>query len=729
MDRRAFLKISGAMGVAGALPGLLGGCATRPLPGTGAVTTSPTVCNMCFWQCAATLYQEDARPWKIVGHPDDPHCEGRLCTRGSGGIGAFEDPDRLRQPLLRVGTGNAQAFEPVSWERAFEHIAGKMQAIGERHGRDRLALFSHGGGGDHFHRLLQAFGSHAYAHPSFAQCRGPRETAFGLTYGEGVGSPDRTDMANSRCIVLIGSHIGENLHNSQVQTLMQALDQGATLITVDPRFSVPASKSRYWLPIKPGTDIALLLAWMHVLIDEGLYDREYVARHCVGFAELARHVRPYTPEWAYLETGLAPERIRETAHAIADAAPAALVHPGRHVTWYGDDTQRCRAIAILNALLGSWGRAGGFYRQEKVALPDFPAPKPPEPAQDWKSVVQADYPLVSTGISNRLVEQSVGDDAFFKGWFVYATNLPMTLPGAVEQIHAAAQSLELMVVVDTMPAEITGYADVVLPECTYLERYDDLRNKAERVPTLALRMPAFEPRYESRPAWWIAKGIAEHLGLGEFFPWEDYREVLDWQLRQVGSSLAEMEQVGVKRFARKTAPYFVDGAPVRFNTPSGKIELYSRLLEDIGQDPLPNYTPPDRPPEGFYHLNYGRAPAHTFGRTINNPQLFELMPENQVWVHPAVAARIGVRSGDYVQLENPLGVRSNRIRVRVTQRIRPDSVFMVHGFGHTDQRQRLARGVGADDAALMHNVKLDPVMGGTGMRASFVRLVRGDEVS
>jgi thiosulfate reductase/polysulfide reductase chain A len=729
MNRREFLKISGALGAAGAVPTLLGGCATQPLPGSGTVTSSPTVCNMCFWQCAGTLYQEDGRPWKVLGNPDDPHCAGRLCTRGTGGIGAYDDPDRLRQPLLRVGSGAGQEFEAVSWDEAFEHIARKMLDIGERHGRDRIALFSHGGGGDHFHRLLQAFGSHAYAHPSFAQCRGPRETAFGLTYGEGVGSPDRTDMANSRCIVLIGSHIGENLHNSQVQTLYQAIDRGATLITVDPRFSVPASKSRHWLPIKPGTDIALLLAWMHVLIDEGLYDRDYVARHCSGFDQLARHVRPYGPEWAYLETGLDPAVIRETAHAMADAAPATLVHPGRHVTWYGDDTQRCRAIAILNALLGSWGRPGGFYAQEKVDLPDFPAPEPPEPARDWKAVVQADYPLVGTGISNKLVEHSVGDDAFFKGWFVYATNLPMTLPGAVEQIRMAAQSLDLMVVVDTMPAEITGYADVVLPECTYLERYDDLRNKPERTPTLALRMPAFAPRYQTRPSWWMAKGIAERLGLGEYFPWQDYKEVLDWQLRQVGSSLAEMEQIGVKQFARKTAQYFDSGAALRFKTPSGKIELYSSLLADVGQDPLPGYRPPDRPPEGYYHLNYGRAPAHTFGRTINNPQLFELMPENVVWVHPAAAAVLGVASGEYVQLENPEGVRSKRVRVRVTQRIRPDSVFMVHGFGHTDPRQRLARDVGADDAALMHNVKLDPVMGGTGMRASFVTLVKTGEVS
>ncbi len=727
MHRREFLKISGALGVAGALPALLGGCATRPLPGSGSVTSSPTVCNMCFWQCAASLYQEDGRPWKVVGHPDDPHCDGRLCTRGTAGIGAYADPDRLRQPLLRVGEGEAQRFKPVSWEEAFAFIAERMTAIGERHGRDRIALFSHGDGGDHFRRLLRAFGSDAYAHPSFAQCRGPRETAFGLTFGEGVGSPDRTDMAHARCIVLIGSHIGENLHNSQVQTLTRALDSGATLITVDPRFSVAASKSRHWLPIKPGTDMALLLAWMNVLINEGLYDRDYVARHCSGLEQLVRHVQPFNPEWAYLETGLDPTSIRETARAMAEAAPATLVHPGRHVTWYGDDTQRCRAIAILNALLGSWGRPGGFYNQEKVELPDYPAPEPPKPARDWKAVVQQDYPLVATGISNKLVEHSIGDDAFFKGWFVYATNLPMTLPGAGDQIRAAADSLELMVVVDTMPAEITGYADVVLPECTYLERYDDLRNKPERIPTLALRMPAFAPSHQTRPAWWMAKGIAEHLGLGEYFPWQDYKEVLDWQLRQVGSSLAEMERLGVKRFPRKTPLYFEEGRPVRFKTPSGKIELYAKLLADIGQDPLPRYTPPDRPPEGFYHLNYGRSPAHTFGRTINNPQLFELMPENTVWVHPTAAVVFGLASGDYVWLENPQGVRSNRVRVRVTQRIRPDSVFMVHGFGHTDERQRLARHVGADDAALMHNVKLDPVMGGTGMRGSFVTLVRTGE--
>jgi thiosulfate reductase/polysulfide reductase chain A len=277
-----------------------------------------------------------------------------------------------------------------------------------------------------------------------------------------------------------------------------------------------------------------------------------------------------------------------------------------------------------------------------------------------------------------------------------------------------------------MPAEITGYADVVLPECTYLERFDDLRNKAERTPTLALRMPAFAPRYDSKPAWWIAKGLAEKLDLGDYFPWQDYREVLDWQLRQVGSSLAELEQTGVKAFPRKTPVYFTAQEPVTFKTPSGKIELYSQTLAETGHDPLPRYVAPQRPPAGYFHLNYGRAAAHTFGRTINNPLLFELMPENTVWVHPAAAAQLGVGNGEYVRLQNPAGVKSNRIRVRVTQRIRPDSVFLVHGFGHKEPRLRLAQGAGADDAELMHNVKIDPIMGGTGMRASFVTLVRGE---
>jgi thiosulfate reductase/polysulfide reductase chain A len=726
MKRRDFIKLSGLLGASAAASPtmLLSGCAAKPLPGSGAVSSTPTICDMCFWKCAGHVYQEDGEIWKIVGNDDDLHSGGRLCTRGTGGPGAYLDPDRLRKPLMRVTVDGRQTFREVSWEEALDFVAGKMHSIAESVGPERMLMLNHGAGSAHFRHLLRAYGSDSNAEPAFAQCRGPRDVGFRLTFGESASSPERTDMANARCIVLLGSHIGENLHNAQVQTLAEALNNNVSLITVDPRFSVPASKSNYWLPIKPGTDLALLLSWMNVLISEDLYDKDYVARNTFGFAQLAEHVQGYTPEWVYLETGIRPEVIRDTAREMAKAAPATVVHPGRHAVWYGDDTQRSRAIAMLNALLGSWNRKGGFYIPEKVSVPNYPLPDYPKPRYRTADAYPGKWPFASQGVTNGVIDASIGDDAFFKGWLIYGTNLPQTVPGIEAKLEAAADSLDLVVVVDTMPSEITGYADVILPECTYLERYDELRNSGERHPSLALRMPAFEPKYESKPGWWIARQLGHRLGLEAYFPWDDFSEKLDWQLRQVGSSLEEMQKIGVKNFPRRTPLYFREGERARFRTPSGKIELYSTQLEIQGFDPMPVYTPPQPVPEGYYRLNYGRMPAHTFGKTTNNPLLFQLSPENQLWVNPLVARQWNLESGDYVRLGSPNGVVSNQIRVRVTERIGPDSVFMAHGFGHRSKRLRLTAGVGADDSTLMSNIKVDPIMGGTGMRANYVTFVK-----
>ena len=207
---------------------------------------------------------------------------------------------------------------------------------------------------------LSAYGAINFAAPSFAQCRGPRDVGFELTYGEAVGSPERTDIKDTKCLVLIGSHLGENMHNSQVQEFAQAIEKDAVIIAVDPRFSVAASKAKYYLPIKPGTDTALLLAWMSVIVKENLYDKEYIDKYGFGFEQLLRRYLEFTPEWAYPETGIDPETIRATAREMGRNRPSTLIHPGRHATWYGNDTQRSRAIALLNALLGSWGRKGDF---------------------------------------------------------------------------------------------------------------------------------------------------------------------------------------------------------------------------------------------------------------------------------------------------------------------------------------------------------------------------------
>ena len=687
----------------------------------------PTFCEVCFWKCAGFTYlNEEGKIQKIIGNENDPHSNGRFCPRGTGGVGMYNDNDRLKQPLKRVVENGKSTFKPISWDEAFDYIADKMKGIAKDHGPESMALLYHASSGSYFKHLLKAYGSKNIAKPSYAQCLGPREAGFVATYGAGVSSPEPTDVKNTKCLVLIGNHVGENMHNGYIQEVSDAIDRGASIITVDPRFSTVASKSKFWLPIKPATDMALLLSWIHVLIYEGLFDEKYVKQYTFGFDELKAHVKNFTPEWAYTKTDIKPEQIRNSAYEMAKASPAVIVHPGRHTTWYGDDTQRTRAIAILNALLGSYGKKGGWYFAEKKKVPHYPAPAYPHPHWTWKDITRPTYKSAGTGISNDLIKASLPNDKSehkIKGWLVVGTNLISTVPDQKLTIEAI-QNLELMVVVDTMPMEITGYADIVLPECTYLERYDDIRSSQNRFPNIALRMPAAEPRWESKPGWWMARELALRLGLEDYFKWKDVEEQLDWKFKQMGTSLKEMQKIGVKTFEKDKDMYLADGEEYYFNTDTGKIELYSLDLEAKGYDPMPKYTEHKQPDEGFYRLIYGRAPMHTFGRTANNPNLTDLMDENKLWVNPKVAKILYLEPNQEVWLRNQDGVVSKfPIKVRITERIRFDSVYMVHGFGKANSKLSRSFGKGASDSDLITNVKIDPIMGGTGMRENFVEIL------
>lgn len=730
--RRQFLKFS-AIGLGGMSAGL-GACTyisdfseIHQDPGSLSVnlTRTPTYCEICFWKCAGWVYKtKEGQIWKIIGNEEDQHSNGRFCPRGTGGVGMYTDEDRLKTPLIRTGERGEFKFREASWDEAFDLVAENMKRIARDHGPECVALLTHGSGGTYFGNLLKAFGSTNVAAPSYAQCRGPREVAFTNTFGEGISSPERTDIRDTKCLVLIGSHIGENMHNGQVQEMSDAIDKGATIITVDPRFSVAAGKSKYWLPIKPATDIALLLAWIHVLIYEEWYDRDYVEKYTYGLEYLKQHVKNNTPEWAYGKTTIEPDIIRKTAKEMANASPAVIIHPGRHVTWYGDDTQRLRAVAILNALLGSWGRRGGFYNPAKTSLPSYPHPPYPEPKRTWREAFPGQFNLAEETLASGICDATIPAPTRacnFKMWIVNGTNLINTLPDTQKTIEAI-KNLEFITVVDTMPMEIVAWADVVLPECTYLERYDEIRISPHRKPAIALRMPAVEPKYNTKPAWWMAKELSKKLGLEDFFAYESIEEMLDWQLKQIGSSLEELQRIGVKTFERDWDDlYFTEGDDVEFYTNTGKIELYSTAFAEEGFDPMPVYTEHPEPPQGYYRLNYGRAPMHTFSRTSNNPHLTDLMDENVLWVNPKVAREWGLAAGQPVWLINQDGVVSTfPIKVRITERIRWDSVYMVHGFGHEQKQLTRCYGKGVSDTQLITNVMEDPIMGGTGMRGNFV---------
>jgi thiosulfate reductase/polysulfide reductase chain A len=680
-----------------------------------------TYCDICFWKCGAIAYVKDGRLWKIEGNPADPLSRGRLCPRGTGGVGARFDEDRLRAPLVRRKRRGEDEWVTVTWDEALGQVAEKMQAIKAKYGPEAVALFSHGIGGTFLKHTLKAYGSPNIAAPSFAQCRGPRDVGFQLTFGEDVGSPERTDIRNSRCLVLIGSHLGENMHNTQVQEFADAVGSGATVIVVDPRFSIAAGKATHYLPIKPGTDLALVLAWMNVLVTEQLYDREYVAAHGFGFDAFAAEVAPFTPEWAYPETGIDPDTIRATAREMALHKPATLVHPGRHATWYGDDAQRSRAVALLNALLGSWGRRGGFYTPASMDVPGYPYPAYPRSERGKVDNPGGKYPFASETITTGIREATLTGQPYpIRGWMTYATNLVQALPNEAETIKAI-QALDLLVVVDVIPNEMAGWADVVLPESVYLERHDDLNVELFREPFVAIRQPVLDPPHDQKPNWWIARELAVKLGLGAYYPWKTIEEYLEHRVKAAQLDFGELKRVGVVK-GKPRPVFFEDGLAPEFPTPSGKIEFYSLQLKEKGFDPVPRFTRPQDPPPGAFRLLFGRAPVHSFGRTQNNPILNEMMAENTLWVNADAARRLGIGAGQRVRLRNQDGVVSNPIKVKATQGIRADCVYMVHGFGHTAVRLRRAFGKGASDTQLATRYVTDPLMGGTGMNVNFVTL-------
>ena len=742
ITRRKFIQI----GAAGAGVAAASGLTTRwwgldrdPVPdsGTEGDRVVASYCELCFWGCGVLAHVKDGRVTKITGNPEHPLSRGMLCPRGAGATGLLYDPDRLKRPLVRRSKRGDDVFEEVSWDAALNEAGERLLQVKARHGPEALALFTHGSGGVWFKHLMKAWGSPNVGAPSYAQCRGPREAAFTLTYGTPLGSPEPIDLANARCITLIGSHLGENMHNTQVQELAEAIGKGAGLVVVDPRFSVAASKAKFWLPVKPGTDIALLLAWIHVLVAEDLYDAEYVAKHAEGLEQLRAHVADKTPEWAHAITGVKAELIRASARFMGGARPASLVHPGRHTTWYGDDTQRERAMAILAALLGSWGRRGGYVIHSKLSIPPYPLPADLPHAEGRP---QADkprsggYPLATEVLASGLCDATMPGQALYdlKAWIVYGCNLLQAMPARQELVEKM-QHLDFLLAVDVLPAEITGWADVVLPEATFLERDDDLSTPPYRRPFAAIRQAAVAPMYDSKPGWWIAKELATRVGLGAWFPWKDAKEYVRTRLARKGLSYEAIAEKGVL-LGPAVPTCEEEGAPVSAATENGKIQLYSRELEALGFEPLPAYHPQEEGPPGAFRLLAGRSPLHTFGRTVNNRLLAEPYPENEVWLNADAARSLAgfevrpLEDGERVVLVNQDGVRSTPVKVKLTQRIRGDCVYLVHGWGQTARKLRYAYGRGASDSALTSRYKVDPIMGGTGMNVNFVRVERAEGV-
>jgi len=715
---------------------------------TGEVTTTYNYCDMCPWKCGIAVQSVDGKVLKVDGNINDPKSRGMLCGRGQGGVSFMYDPDRLQSPMIRTGERGEGKFREVTWEEALDYTAEKILAIKEQYGPESLAIFGHTTGDFWFtDYFAQAWGTPNAGKPSSSLCLSPRDEACNLTLGYPVGGHEPMDWDEIECVTFIGSHVGEDSRNTVMQDFIDARERGAQIIVVDPRFSTAAAKADHWLPIKPGTDTALLLAWVNVLIEENLFDREYIDQYAVGYEELEAHVKDLTPEWASTITDLPADQIRETARVMGQRHPKAAIMPGRHTTWYGNDSQRMRTVFIINSLLGAYGRHGGMYFDKSPFIDSYPHPPfavtgsaggcSAEPGEE----VSDELPLGPSGKARadgaretflrgatamqELIDPMITDDPYrIAGLIVYGVNLLNSIPMPSRTIEAL-KKLDFILAVDVLPQEHIAWADVVLPEATFLERYDELSTVPYKTPFIQMREPAVAPLYDTKPGWMMARELGLRVGLDAYFKWETVEEYLDTRLRSVGSSLEKMHDAGGV-IIQEGKPYLEDfGDESPFHTPSGKIELFSDELAEAGFDPIPVFEPTEEPPDGYFRLLYGRAPLHTFAKTQNTPVLSDVYPENELWINEDEAASLGYENGDRVWLENEAGDRTGPISVKATQRIRKDAVFMAHGFGQQSDGLTNANGRGASDTKMMSRYKLDPISGGAGMRINFVRLVEG----
>ncbi|MCL6622326.1 MAG: molybdopterin-dependent oxidoreductase [Syntrophobacterales bacterium] len=675
-----------------------------------------SICFMCTVRCPIQVQVVDDDVVWIQGNPHVPGLEGALCAKGSAGLALLHDPERPQYPMIRTGKRGAGQWRKASWEEALDYTAEKLKAVIAAHGPQSVVFGERTNLNTHISKtFMKALGSpNHFTHD--ALCKGSVNTAFRSLTGY-TDAEMGIDYANTRYIVLYGRNIFESLEIRPINNLLDALEKGAKLVYIDPRVTVTATKADRYLMIRPGTDLALNYALIHTILREGLYDKEYVSRWVSGLEELKAFVEPYTPAWAAQETGIPAEVIVQIAREAAAAKPQVVFHYGYRGAHHVNEIYFRRSLIILNALLGSIEAKGGLIIKKgpkaagrgdigKYVNQEFPKITAPRFDGSGGTV----FPLAdaSHGNPQRLAQAILSQDPYPIKAAIFNRIEPLQSIADSNQMRKALDTLDLIVAIDINFSEIAWFADVILPESIYLERADSLQLASGLKPQLFIRRQAVSPRYDTKPAWEILKRLADRLGIGSYLPYETIEDIWHFQLKDMGVSLSDFDAKGFVALSKD--PILWDRKDgLKFKTESGKIELVSPLLEKAGFPSFPPYVPPARPPEGRYRLLVGRCAAHTHCSTQNNLYLNELVPENELWIHPQEAARLGVQDGAYVEVESAVG--RGRLKAKVTEFIHPEAVFMLHGFGKTVPAQTRAYQKGASDAVLQEN--LSDMVGGS----------------
>ncbi|MFV0437314.1 MAG: molybdopterin-dependent oxidoreductase [Desulfopila sp.] len=677
-------------------------------------------CGLCHPRCGTLLHLENGKVVKVTGDPDHPITRGVICERGRLMLDHLYHPQRLNYPLKRVGQKGENRWERISWDQALDEVAQKLSELREQYGAETLT-FTHGTKRTYHwdcRRFFNLFGSPNTCGVNTI-CMCPSYATEFATYG---GMVLGSEIPAAKCIVVWGNNASQSSPTGLAAKIVAARKNGAQLIVIDPRRTLEAEKADLWLQIRPGTDLALMLGWIRLILAEDLYDQAFVAQWTVGFEALQEAVEPYTPEMV-AEISMVPARlVSQSARMYATNSPAVIPF-GLGLDKQGVNSTQCaRARAILRAITGNLKIPGG----EVFSL-----------AGDIGKIRDAEYFELNDVLSENQRGKQLGADRYpffgFPGWernsaankklphgymmapeawhsnlaharevmnaiiterpypvkaaISLANNPLLALPNT-KRVFAALKALELYVVVDYYLTPSAALADYVFPAASTVETSELwLTNRF-----CIACPPGVKPLYERRNSYDFYRALGMRLGQEKYWPWQTIEEVYDHALEPVGLTFKQaVDQYGVfgemeyRRYDR-----------FGFGTPSGKVELKSSIFEELGADPLPRYREPLWSPEGSPELTENYPLILITGSRFmpmyqsEQRQLEKArrkVPDPLVSIHPQTAETLGLSAGDWAVISTPLG--SIRQRVNISDAMHPEMVDIQHSWWFPEREGKL----------------------------------------
>lgn len=646
--------------------------AIEDIPLTDVTTTVRAACpHDCPDTCAMLVTVADGKAVEVRGDPDHPFTRGGLCVKVNNYPEKTYSPDRVLHPLRRTGPKGSGRFERITWDEALTEIADRFRATIDSHGPESIMPVSYLGtqgilnglsvGDPFFHRLGATVTERTY-------CDSGSCTAYSMTIGATAGV-DPESLVHSRYIIIWACNmISTNLHLWPF--VAEAQKRGAKVVVIDPMRHRTAKAADWHIPIRPGTDGALALAMMHVIIAEGLTDEAYVRDHTVGYDELVERVRDHTPEWAAEQTGIPAEDIRTLAREYATSSPS-MIRIGVAIERHAGGGQTVRAISCLPALVGAWREVGGGLLQ----LPLWAHPV------NWGALIHPELQKPGTRVVNqyllgRALTGEMELDPPVNALMVYNSNPLVVCPEQDKMAAGLAREDLFTVVSDHVLTDTARYADIVLPATTQLEQHDIMFSWGHFY--ITLNTPAVAPEGEAVSNTELFRRLSTAMGFTDPCLHRTDEEILaesyDWSAPQMaGITLESLRETGWARLNLPSPDEYAPHAEGNFPTPSGKTEfrssiennfvvpLFRQLSNDHqpGQpvDPLPHYIPPRETADTGYRLNLISPKSHAYVNSSAGDQDKQkrVQGEQKVVLHPQDAQERGITSGQYVRVFNDRG--------------------------------------------------------------------------